>query len=105
MSVNAVDAVFLISGLIVFGGMLVVFGGVIHLGCTKGNVLLEHFQNGSSLITIPARIDPGLTGKVRLVYSVSSVVTFSRFYLKRGLVTAEDINRFPSDLRRRLVTL
>lgn len=80
MSVSIVDTLFLASGLIVFGGVLVVFGVALHLGYTKGDVLSEHFQNSSPLITVSARIDAGLRGKTRLVYSISSVVTFPRFF-------------------------
>jgi hypothetical protein len=75
------------------------------LAYTKGDVFSEHFQNSSPLITVSARIDPGLRGKTRLVYSISSVVTFPRFFLKCDLVTAEDMDNFPHDLRRKLVLL
>jgi hypothetical protein len=105
MSISVADTLFLASGLVVFGGALVVFGVALHLGYTKGDVMSEHFQNSSPLITVSVRIDKGLRGKTRLVYSISSVVTFPRFFLKCGLVTAEDIDNFPHDLRRKLVLL
>jgi len=105
MNIGIADALFLASGLIIFGGALVVFGVALHLGYTKGDILSEHFQNSSPLITVPVRIDKGLRGKTRLVYSISSVVTFPRFFLKRGMVTAEDIDKFPHGLRRKLVVL
>ena len=105
MNISVADALFLTSGLIVFGGALVVFGVALHLGYTKGDALSEHFQNSSPLITVSARIDTGLRGKTRLVYSISSVVTFPRFFLKRGMVTAEDLDNFPHDLKRKLVVL
>ena len=105
MNISVADALFLASGLMVFGGALVVFGTALYLGYTKGDTLLECFPNSSSIITIPAHIDRGLLGKIRLVYSVSSVVTFPRVFLKQGVVAAEDLERFPSDLRRKLVAL
>lgn len=105
MSISVAGALFLTSGLMVFGGALVVFGAARYFGYTKGDALLECFPNSSSIITIPAHIDSGLLGKIRLVYSVSSVVTFPRVFLKHGIVAAEDLERFPSDLRRKLVAL
>ncbi|MCW8274449.1 hypothetical protein IMF27_01075 [Pseudomonas sp. PCH199] len=105
MNISFADALFVVSGLLVFGGAIIIFGVAIYLGYTKGEVLSEHFKNSSSLITVPARIDKGLRGKTRLVYSVSSVVTFPRFFLKHGIVSAEDIENFPRDLRRKLVVL
>ena len=103
MSISVADALFLTSGLMVFGRALVVFGAALYFGYTRGDALLECFPNSSSIITIPAHIDSGLLGKIRLVYSVSSVVTFPRVFLKHGIVAAEDLERFPSDLRRKLV--
>ncbi|AWY42123.1 hypothetical protein DKY63_20310 [Pseudomonas putida] len=105
MNISFADALFVIVGLTIVGGALIVFGIALYLGYTKGDVLSDHFKNSSSLITLPARIDKGLRGKVRLVYSVSSVVTFPRLFMKRGLVSAEDIDEFPNDLRRKLVML
>jgi hypothetical protein len=77
---STADTLFLASGLIVFGGALVVFGVALHLGYTKGDVLSEHFQKQFSTLTVSARIDAGLKGKTRLVYSISSVVTLPRFF-------------------------
>ncbi|VVQ11337.1 hypothetical protein PS918_05335 [Pseudomonas fluorescens] len=105
MNISFADALSVASGLLVFGDALVVFGVAIYMGYTKGDVLSEHFKNSSSLITVPARIDKGLRGKTRLVYSISSVVTFPRFFLKYGIVSAEDLENFPRDLRRKLVAL
>ncbi|HWT69236.1 MAG TPA: hypothetical protein VN214_09015 [Pseudomonas sp.] len=105
MNISFADALFVIVGLTIFGGALIVFGIALYLGYTKGNVISDHFKNSSSVITIPARMDKGLRGKTRLVYSVSTVVTFPRFFLKRGLVSAEDIDKFPNDLRCKLVVL
>ena len=105
MSISVADALFLALGLMVFSGALVVFGAALYLGYTKGDALLECFPNSSSIITIPAHIDSGLLGKIRLVYSISSVVTFPRVFLKHGVVAAEDLERFPSELRRKLVAL
>lgn len=44
-------------------------------------------------------------GKLVLVGSISSVITFPSFYLKRGSVNAEDLRCFASALKRQLVIL
>lgn len=105
MNMSVASALFVASGLFFFGGAIVVLGVVVYLGHTKGDILSDHFKNSSSVITIPALIDKGLRGKTRLVCSVSSVVTFPRFFLKHGIVSAEDLENFPKDLRRKLVVL
>jgi hypothetical protein len=105
LNISIADALFLILGLVIFAGALIIFGVVVYLGHTKGDAMSEYFKNSSSVITISKRIDPGLRGKIRLICSASSVVTFPRFFLKHGLVSAEDIDQFPKDLRRKLVVL
>ncbi|NUU33634.1 hypothetical protein [Pseudomonas sp. C2B4] len=105
MNISVASALFVASGLFFFGGAIVVLGVVVYIGHTKGDILSDHFKNSSPVITIPALIDKGLRGKTRLVCSVSSVVTFPRFFLKHGIVNAEDLENFPKDLRRKLVAL
>lgn len=105
MNMSVASALFVASGLFCFGSAIVVLGIGVYLGHTKGDVLSDHFKNSHPVITIPAFMDKGLRGKTRLVWSVSSVVTFPRFFLKLGIVNAEDLDNFPTDLRRKLVRL
>lgn len=77
----------------------------LYLGYTKTDVLLNSFKNSSSAITISTRIHTGPWGKLQLVGSACSVVTFSRFFVKHGIAGAEDIESFPLSLRRKLIVL
>ena len=64
-----------------------------------------YFQNSSSLITVATHKHTGPWGKLQLVGGIASAVTFPRFFLKHGLVSAEDISNFPLPLRRKRVAL
>ncbi|MFJ7886251.1 hypothetical protein ACIQYF_22690 [Pseudomonas sp. NPDC096917] len=98
---------------IVFGllGGILVIGAIIWLiialriTYTHLDLMLKHLEN-SSTVTTPTQLKQGsLWGRVLLVGSISSVLTFPDFYIKRGRASAEDISLFPTLLKRNLVVL
>jgi hypothetical protein len=80
---------------IVLVSMFVWLAIALYLGYTKTDVLLNSFKNSSSVITISTRIHKGPWGKLQLVGSACSVVTFPRFFVKHGIAGAGDIESFP----------
>lgn len=64
-----------------------------------------YFKKSSSLITLHTHKHKGPFGKLQLVGGIASVVTFPRFFVKRGIASAEDIEKFPPQLRRKLIFL
>ena len=85
--------------------MFVWLAVALYLGYTKTDVLLNSFKNSSSLITISTRIHKGPWGKLQLVGSACSVVTFPSFFMRHGIAGAGDIESFPISLRRKLIVL
>ncbi|MNG21246.1 hypothetical protein D3C76_889580 [compost metagenome] len=81
MSISVADALFLASGLVVFGGALVAFGVALYLGYTKGDVLSEHFQNSSFLLTLGIKRRSSFYGRIQLIGNISSILTFPGFFL------------------------
>ena len=90
---------------VVLISMFVWLAVALYLGYTKTDVLLNSFKNSSSAITISTRIYKGPWGKLQLVGSACSVLTFPRFFVKHGIAGAEDIESFPVSLRRKLIVL
>lgn len=86
-------------------GMVVCIGVCLRLAYTKMELMLGHLNNSSMLSTLAPLRHGGPWGKLVLVGSIASVLTFSGFYLKRGLVSAEDLHHFPVLLKRKLVIL
>jgi hypothetical protein len=86
---------------------ILLIGNVIALyfGYTKTELLIGHFKNSSSTITNTVRIHTGPWGKLQLVGSACGVLTFPSFYIKHGILSAEDFDNFPRPLRRKLVAL
>jgi hypothetical protein len=90
---------------VVLLGIYVWIGVALYLGYTKGDELSKYLKNSSSLTTVDTHKHAGPFGKLQLVGGIASVVTFPKFFVKRGLVSAEDIERFPLPFRRKLVIL
>jgi hypothetical protein len=105
MNISFADTLYLFSGLIIFGGGVICLGVGLYLGLTKGEELSGYFKNSSSLITVSAHPQSGMAGKVRLVWSIASVLTFPNFYIKHGMLNPEDFAHFPPTLKRKLVVL
>ena len=98
---------------IVFGllGGILVIGAIIWLiialriAYTHLDLMLKHLENSSTVRTLTQLKQGSLWGRVLLVGSISSVLTFPDFYIKRGRASAEDISLFPTLLKRKLVVL
>ncbi|MCH4872383.1 MULTISPECIES: hypothetical protein [Pseudomonas] len=98
---------------IVFGllGGILVIGAIIwivialRIAYTHLNLMLKHLENSSTVTTLTQLKQGSLWGRVLLVGSISSVLTFPDFYIKRGRASAEDISLFPTLLKRKLVVL
>lgn len=105
MSLNTADKVFLAVGLIDFAGIFIWIGVCLHLAYTKQQLMLGHLKNSSVLNTLTALSHGGPWGKLVSVGSISGIVTFPNLYIKRGLVSPEDLRHFPATLKRKLVIL
>jgi hypothetical protein len=92
------------------GGVVIIcqficIGIALYLSYAKGDLMSSHFKNSSSLLTFGIYRRTSLYGRLQLVGSISSILTFPGFFLKRGLANAEDIDSFPLPLKRKLVML
>ena len=92
------------------GGVVIIcqficIGVALYLSYAKGDLMLSHFKRKSSLLALGIYKRTSLHGRLLLVGSISSILTFPGFFLKRGLANAEDIDSFPLPLKRKLVIL
>jgi hypothetical protein len=77
----------------------------LYLGYAQGEEISKCFKYSSSCITSVTHRNSGPYGKIQFVGGVSFVVTFPRYFLKHGILDAEDMRSFPLNLRRKLVGL
>lgn len=85
--------------------MFVWIGVVLHMAYTKMDLMLGYLKNCSAIMTLAQFKQSGPWGKLLLVCSISSFVTFPGFYIKRRGVSAEDLRTFPMPLKRKLMIL
>lgn len=105
MSLSVADKVFLAAGLIDFGMGFVCIGAALHIAYTKMDVMLDHLKNSPSAMALTSLKHGGAWGKLLMVGGISGLVTFPDFYVKRGSLSAEDLDGFPVLLKRKLVIL
>ena len=102
MSVSIADQIFLAFSLLIFGGIFVCIGVSFHMAYTQMELMLAHLKNSSAIQPhIPLK-NGGPWGKLLLVGWIAGIVTFPGFYLKRGEVSIEELNAFPTALKRKL---
>lgn len=93
-----------LGGILVVGAIVWIFIALC-IAHTKMDLMLKHLKN-SSLISALAKLKQGgIWGRLLLVGSISGVLAFPAFYIKRGRANAEDISQFPVLLKRKLVVL
>ena len=105
MTVSLADQVFLVLGLSIFGGAFFCIGISLHMAYTKMDFMLEHLKNCSIVKARSPLKYGGPWGRLMLIGWIAGLFTFPEYYLKRGEASAEDLNNFPVDLRKKLVML
>lgn len=90
---------------VVILGLFVWIGVALHMAYTKMDELLELLKNCSAIMArVPLR-HGGPWGKLLLIGGISGIVTFPSFYLKRGELSANDLNHFPAPLKRKFALI
>lgn len=84
------------------GGFLVVWGCLIwsfYISRKYFRRVLEAFGRSPEIREWEARYSRGLFNRSLLFSILANVVIFPRIYIKRGMVSAQDIQEFPRDLK------
>lgn len=105
MSLGTTDKVLLSIAIVDLAGIFLWIGVCLHLAYTKMDFMLERLKNCSAIMVRTPLRHGGPWGKLLLVGGISGIVTFPKFYLKRGELSSEDLTNFPIALKRKLVAL
>lgn len=95
-----------IEAIVFVGGFLVALGcllGRLYIGLKYLERMLKAFGRSIEVRMWEARYSRGLFERVLLVAILANLLFFSDFHIKRGDVSAQDIQDFPRDLKRILV--
>ena len=93
-----------LGGILVIGAIAWIFIALC-IAHTKMDLMLKHLKNSALISTLAKLKQGGIWGRLLLVGSISGVLAFPSFYIKRGRANVEDINQFPVLLKRKLVVL
>lgn len=81
-------------------GAFVWIGIALHMAYTKMDELLGFLKNCSAVMARAPLRNGGPWGKLLLIGGISGIVTFPGFYLKRGELNADDLDRLPAPFKR-----
>ena len=105
MSLATGDKVLLVIILTNFAGIFLWIGICLYLAYTKVDLILSHLKNSPAIKVWAPMREGGPWGKLLLIAGISGLVTFSRFPLEKGQLSADDLASFPADLKRKLIRL
>lgn len=105
MGLDVVDKVLLSIAIVDLAGIGLWLGFCLHLAYTQMDLILRHLRNCSAVMARAPLRHGGPWGKLLLIGGISGIVTFPKFYLKRGELSSEDLAGFPAPLKRKLAVL
>lgn len=105
MSISTSDAVTLGVGLFIFTGCIGFVGVALYVAYAKLDVMLGYFEN-SPAVTIKAPLkNEGPWGRLFVLGGIVGVIKAPGVYIPDGGACAEDIAKFPEELKARLIAL
>lgn len=102
---STAQMVFGYLGGVVILGAFVWIGIALQMAYTKMDELLDLLKNCPAIMARAPLRHGGPWGKLLLIGGISGIVTFPGFYLKRGELSADDLNHFPAPLRRKFALM
>ena len=105
MTLSTADTLFLVVGVVDISGLFAGVGYMLFLANTKMNILQRCFKNSWG---VTGREEFGYSGvwrRIMIIGRISGYVTFSTFYINRGILSADDLKELPASLKRKLIAL
>lgn len=93
------------TGALVLVGILLWMAVALYVGYTRLGEIMACFQNSPGVRAKAFLRDAGILGKLNLIASISSLVTFPANALATADVCPEDLQSLPPLLRRKLIVL
>lgn len=85
--------------------MVIWIGIALYIARVKMDLILEHLKNSSAGARLAVLRHGGAWGRLLLVGGASGLVTFTNFYIRRGTLSTDDVDNFPSTLKQKLVLM
>ncbi|AJO79679.1 hypothetical protein [Pseudomonas sp. MRSN 12121] len=88
---------------ITFLGMFTMLGVYLYWGYTRMDEMLGHVRNCQMITGNRFYLSMGPWGRMMMVGVVAGYLACPGFFIRRGLLDADEINNFPQPLKRRLI--
>lgn len=88
---------------ITFLGAFIMIGAHLYWIRTHLNEALAHLKNSPIVNQQRAFLYFGIWGKMALLGGIAGFLTYSGYFIKRGLLDADEVNNFPEPLKKKLI--
>ncbi len=105
MAISAAEKLILTVGLLNFAGLFVYLGVFYYFVFTKMDFMVSHLKNCPLVMNRINSLRSGLPGKMYVFGAITAVLTVPGRMIRIGGASAEDIENFPADLKRKIVVL
>ncbi|MEB0043728.1 MULTISPECIES: hypothetical protein [unclassified Pseudomonas] len=105
MSLGTADKIFLGVTLVDFAGIFVCYGFGLRLAYTKMDLMLAHLSNCPAIKIRAFLINTGPWGRMHVLAVITGLMVTPKIFLRDGGASAEDLNNFPDDIKRKLTML
>ncbi|WPN30606.1 hypothetical protein QMK54_02245 [Pseudomonas sp. P5_109] len=105
MTLSTADTLFLVLGVVDISGLFAGIGYMLFLANTKMDILQRCFKNSWGVTEGYAFGYSGVWGRIIIIGRISGYVAFSTFYIKRGLLSPDDLKELPVPLKQKLIAL
>lgn len=105
MSLNTGEKIFLCIWLIYFASAVSWIGIALYLAYNKMDLMLKHMKNSPAIMSRVFLINAGLSGRMHVFGAIMGLMVVPSIFIRKGVVSAEDIKSFPADLKRKLVVM
>ncbi|MGY4659956.1 MULTISPECIES: hypothetical protein [Pseudomonas] len=102
-NVTTAEIVLVSFGCITFLGAFIMIGVHLYWIRTHLNEALAYFKNSKIVNQQRAFLYFGTWGKMALIGGIAGFLTYSGYFIKRGLLDADEVNNFPEPLKKKLI--
>lgn len=105
MSLSIAKDILMITVTISFAGLIIVNAVSLYIAKTKIEIILNSLQNSSIASSLLMLWHGGFWGRIYMMGEVFGILKSPAIYIYQGKLSTKDVNNFPPNLKRTLLTL
>lgn len=105
MAISGSEKILLTVSLLNTAGIFIHIGISYYFAHSKMELMLSHLKNCPAVMLRTPSLKLGYSGKMYVFIAITAVLAMPRRLVRIGSASAEDIDNFPADLKRKIIML